>query len=320
MECTVRLQPPHLAGSASSTSSSSAAAVAAARRRCRGGTSSLRRSAGRAAQQSRRSTTPVVAIATGSGRRRASVGKQKQEQEQLQQGGAGFSSWGYLDAYREDAQEGGSWDEPPSLLASTAQIQVPPPEQQTDKDANSRAYYANVGDAIRTLRTEYPYIFKRDLTYDIYRKDITFCDPRNAFSGIRNYRTIFWSLRFFSKVLFKSAWVEVMRIWQPSGDVIAIRWTVHGTSRVPWEAQGRFEGNSYYKLDREGKIFEHKVDNVILGPTRFQQIPLLNLAGLNNNTCRQPTPTLYILMCFSWVRLYFASWSAVLLADALGGV
>ncbi|KAI3514891.1 hypothetical protein L1887_13638 [Cichorium endivia] len=35
-----------------------------------------------------------------------------------------------------------------------------------------------------------------------------------------------------------------------------------GTPRVPWEAKGEFQGTSCYKLDRNFKIYEHKVDNL----------------------------------------------------------
>jgi hypothetical protein len=74
---------------------------------------------------------------------------------------------------------------------------------------------------------------------------------------MKNYQTIFWSLRFHGRIFFKSLYVEVRRIWQPSDGVICMRWTVHGVPRVPWEAEGTFDGISQYKLDSEGKIYEH---------------------------------------------------------------
>jgi hypothetical protein len=92
---------------------------------------------------------------------------------------------------------------------------------------------------------------------DIYRDDITFRDPRNSFSGLKNYQLIFWSLRFHGRIFFKHLYVEVKRIWQPSDGLICMRWTVHGIPRVPWEAEGTFDGISQYKLDSDGKIYEH---------------------------------------------------------------
>ena len=50
---------------------------------------------------------------------------------------------------------------------------------------------------------------------DIYREDVVFRDPRNSFQGLKNYKTIFWSLRFHGRLFFKVLYVDVQRIWQP---------------------------------------------------------------------------------------------------------
>jgi hypothetical protein len=80
---------------------------------------------------------------------------------------------------------------------------------------------------------------------------------------MKNYQLIFWSLRFHGRIFFKSLYVEVRRIWQPSDGVISMRWTVHGVPRVPWEAEGTFDGISTYKLDSDGKIYEHAGEKVV---------------------------------------------------------
>eukprot|EP00955_Chlamydomonas_euryale_P003580 38231-Chlamydomonas_euryale.AAC.2 len=61
----------------------------------------------------------------------------------------------------------------------------------------------------------------------------------------------------------------------------ACRWTVRGIPRVPWEAEGTFDGISTYSLDASGRIYEHVVDNVLLQDPPMQANPLL--AGLNLN-------------------------------------
>jgi hypothetical protein len=43
-----------------------------------------------------------------------------------------------------------------------------------------------------------------------------------------------------------------------------MRWQVNGYPRVWWEAEGRIDGISTYKLDKAGKIYEHSIDNVQL--------------------------------------------------------
>ncbi|GBF90147.1 hypothetical protein Rsub_03280 [Raphidocelis subcapitata] len=177
---------------------------------------------------------------------------------------------------------------PAALAAQQQQQQAAAPREQRggtggggagpgggDGRERSPDYYANVGDAIRTLREDIPLLFDRELNFSIYRDDITFRDPRNSFSGIQNYRTIFWSLRFHGRIFFRRIYVEVKRIWQTEDGLIRMRWTVHGEPRVPWEAEGIFDGISQYKLDHEGRIYEHAVDNVILRDPPVGLLPWL---------------------------------------------
>jgi len=106
---------------------------------------------------------------------------------------------------------------------------------------------------------------RQTLTADeIYREDIVFKDPNLQFKGIRNYQLIFWSLRFHGRLFFKRMTVDVLRIWQPEDHQIKMRWRVQGIPRVWWEAEGVIDGISTYKLDKEGVIYEHSVDNVQL--------------------------------------------------------
>jgi hypothetical protein len=137
-------------------------------------------------------------------------------------------------------------------------------KEQEDERRKRQDYYANVGDAIRTLREEIPLLFFRDLTYDIYREDVVFKDPRNTLRGKKNYKLLFKALRVFGRVFFTRTRVDVRRIWQPESNRISLRWQFKGVPRIPWEVEGRFEGVSEFKLDSEGKIYEHSVTNVVL--------------------------------------------------------
>ena len=123
-----------------------------------------------------------------------------------------------------------------------------------------------------------------------FRDDITFVDPLNTFSGIENYKLIFWALRFHGKILFREISLEVFRIWQPSENVILIRWNLRGVPRVPWEAKGQFQGTSRYKLDRNGKIYEHKVDNLAFNfPQQLK--PAASVLDLVATCPASPNPT-----------------------------
>ncbi|XP_022964302.1 uncharacterized protein LOC111464359 [Cucurbita moschata] len=151
--------------------------------------------------------------------------------------------------------------------------------KMSKEEEEKQNYYVNMGYAIRTLREEFPELFYRELSFDIYRDDIVFKDPLNTFTGIDNYKSILWALRFHGKIFFRALWVDVIGVWQPMESVIMVRWTVHGIPRVPWESRGRFDGTSEYKLDKEGKIYEHRVDNIALNspPPKFRVLTVEEL-------------------------------------------
>ncbi|KAL3578892.1 hypothetical protein D5086_020396 [Populus alba] len=182
------------------------------------------------------------------------------------------------------------------------QVKTPPGAQ--DKEQHQRdEFYVNLGLAVRTLREDLPLLFTEDLNYEIYRDDITFIDPLNTFTGIDNYKLIFWALRFHGKMLFREISLEVYRIWQPSENVILIRWNLKGVPRVPWEAKGEFQGTSRYKLDRNGKIYEHKVDNLAFNfPQQLK--PAASVLDLVAACPASPNPT------FLWgpADVYSSSW------------
>ncbi|XP_058072176.1 uncharacterized protein LOC131221084 [Magnolia sinica] len=200
----------------------------------------------------------------------------------------------------------------PPLLPSSfplTKLEPPPVRDAHDKDRpgvhdNQRNdFYLNLGTAVRTLREDLPLLFSKDLNYDIYRDDITFMDPLNTFQGIENYKLIFWALRFHGRILFREISIEVFRVWQPSENVILIRWNLRGVPRVPWEARGQFKGTSRYKLDRNGKIYEHKVDNLSFNfpqPLR----PATSVLDLVTACPASPNPT------FLWgpPEAYTSSW------------
>ncbi|PIN08374.1 hypothetical protein CDL12_19048 [Handroanthus impetiginosus] len=170
-------------------------------------------------------------------------------------------------------------------------------------------FYVNLGLAVRTLREDIPLIFTKDLNYDIYRDDITFRDPLNTFTGIEKYKLIFWALRFHGRVLFREISLEVLRVWQPSENMILIRWNLRGVPRVPWEAKGEFQGTSRYKLDRNGKIYEHRVDNLAFNfPQQLK--PAASVLDLVAACPASPNPTFLwgpvdTHSC-SWVEFYRA--------------
>jgi hypothetical protein len=110
---------------------------------------------------------------------------------------------------------------------------------------------------IETLKQDLPTLFKKDITYDIYSPDIYFKDPVNQFKGKFNYRIIFWTLRFHGQLFFREIYFDLHEVIPENQDTIKASWTVRGNLRLPWKTSLYFEGYSTYKLNEQGKIYEH---------------------------------------------------------------
>ena len=109
---------------------------------------------------------------------------------------------------------------------------------------------------IETLKQDLPTLFERDISYDIYTKDIYFQDPVNKFKGKISYRIIFWTLRFHAQLFFTEIYFDLHDVEQKE-DTILAHWTVRGVLRVPWKAKIFFNGYSTYKLTQDNFIYEH---------------------------------------------------------------
>ncbi len=121
----------------------------------------------------------------------------------------------------------------------------------------TKEYQEKVERVIATLKKDLPTLFEKDISYEIYTKDIYFKDPVNVFKGKFNYRIIFWTLRFHAGLFFQEIFFDVHKVSQTEKDIITAEWTVRGTLRVPWKAKIFFNGYSTYKLNDKGSIFNH---------------------------------------------------------------
>ena len=110
---------------------------------------------------------------------------------------------------------------------------------------------------IETLKLDLPTLFEKDISYNIYTKDIFFKDPVNTFKWKFNYRIIFWTLRFHGRLFFTELYFDLHDVQQTAKDIILANWTVRGVLRVPWKAKIFFNGYSTYKLNQDGLIYEH---------------------------------------------------------------
>ena len=114
-----------------------------------------------------------------------------------------------------------------------------------------------VEEVIQRLKLDLPTLFKKDISYDIYTRNIFFKDPVNTFKWKFNYRIIFWTLRFHGKLFFTELYFDLHDLQQTAEDIIVANWTVRGILRVPWKAKIFFNGYSTYKLNQDGLIYEH---------------------------------------------------------------
>ncbi|MGQ4646343.1 DUF2358 domain-containing protein [Lyngbya aestuarii] len=110
---------------------------------------------------------------------------------------------------------------------------------------------------INTLQQDLPTLFEKDISYEIYTSDIYFQDPVNRFKGKFNYRIIFWTLRFHARLFFTEIYFDLHDVQQTEQDTIKADWTVRGILRVPWKAHIFFNGDSTYKLTKDGLIYNH---------------------------------------------------------------
>ena len=93
-----------------------------------------------------------------------------------------------------------------------------------------------VEEVIQRLKLDLPTLFKKDISYDIYTKNIFFKDPVNTFKWKFNYRIIFWTLRFHGRLFFTELYFDLHDVQQTAKDIILANWTVRGVLRVPWRA------------------------------------------------------------------------------------
>jgi hypothetical protein len=110
---------------------------------------------------------------------------------------------------------------------------------------------------INTLKQDLPTLFAKDISYDIYTRDIYFQDPVNKFKWKFNYRIIFWTLRFHAGLFFTQIYFDLHEVSQTTEDTILAKWTVRGVLRVPWKARIFFNGYSTYKLNSDNLVYEH---------------------------------------------------------------
>ena len=129
---------------------------------------------------------------------------------------------------------------------------------KTASELTIQDYATQVETVISILKQDLPTLFERDISYEIYTRDIYFKDPVNTFKWKFNYRIIFWTLRFHARLFFTEIYFDLHEVEQTASDIITANWTVRGTLRLPWKPKLFFNGFSTYKLTPNGLIYYHQ--------------------------------------------------------------
>ena len=164
-------------------------------------------------------------------------------------------------------------------------------------------FYAQSGEAIRTLREDYPLLLQKPLVLGIYRDDIGLIDETLSFghneghvvaSGIDQYQRCHKWLRTAAKILFSHSDVQVQRIWSPLGSsgvrTIKVRWSITGRLRLVGNLteEAHFDGISEYRLDRGGFIYQHTLTDLDWDVAQMRD----RIAALSNVLVSSKTPQL----------------------------
>jgi hypothetical protein len=164
-------------------------------------------------------------------------------------------------------------------------------------------YYLQCGVAIRTIRDEFPQLFEREMSFDIFRPDVAFADRvglpgvPGSCQGLQAYKRVYWSLRLHRALFFSRAQVAILRIWQPRDRTLAVRWSIAATPRLLGSlgaSDVHWDGVSEYKLDAKGMIYEHTFESVDWGDPPLAESSLARLlAGLGARRGVLPTPSFF---------------------------
>jgi len=170
-------------------------------------------------------------------------------------------------------------------------------------------FYAQSGEAIRTLREDYPFFLSKEPRFSIFREDIGLVDATCTFgrnrdpdsliggdggyvmaNGLNHYKRVFKVIRTIAAIIFSSCSVKVTRIWSPLSTTgkrtIRVRWSVRGHIRLG-AAIGvdvaQFDGISEYKLDKAGYIYEHVITDLDWDVAQLRERVVAMMGAVNKS-------------------------------------
>merc|ERR1719491_338664 len=154
-------------------------------------------------------------------------------------------------------------------------------------------YDLNLGNAIDTLRRDYPKLFVEKPDLSIFTPTVELCDPSGKrLQGVSQYERVFDMLRFLRRTTMQDAELTYRIVCHD--DTIRVRWCAKMQVRDPVLGLTQLnviDGVSVYELDSVGKIRKHKIETIVMAtPDMMQPINL----GLLWPTTRLATPEMAI--------------------------
>lgn len=146
-----------------------------------------------------------------------------------------------------------------------------PPLLQTLADER-REYEMNLGKAMDTLRKDYPYMLYKTPEFSIYNEQINVLDPSGVqLTGLKNYKHSFTFLQTLVRIFYNTdvSTVQSRMIYDFARQSIRVSWNAVLFPKVVGNRRNALyvDGVSVYKMDMEGKILEHKVENMVMNGT-----------------------------------------------------
>eukprot|EP00871_Galdieria_phlegrea_P005034 jgi/Galph1/5531/GphlegSOOS_G4107.1 len=154
-------------------------------------------------------------------------------------------------------------------------------------------FYVNLGTVIETLRNDYLSMLETEIDYSVYDDDIILRDRVHGhfLQGKEAYRTVLWLLRVHTHIVFRQAFMDVKSMYyEDDTATIYLRWGIRAVPRLlPWDVnrQRYIDGLSIYRLNNNGWIQEHIVDNVLQTPIKLQSL-VENILNLGTVRLRSP--------------------------------
>jgi hypothetical protein len=160
-----------------------------------------------------------------------------------------------------------------------------------------RNYTLNVGRAIETLRDEIPHMLTEAMDLSIFSEDVVLTDrPGHAIAtGKRQYSAFLASLRMARRLTLSNPSVEIqaLRYLDWRGE-ISVKFQITAAAPLGMEPIS-FDAISVYRLNEQGLIDEHRIDdvtrmNLFERPSLLEGLPLRNLVFNGQQPSPVPMP------------------------------